>query len=118
MDVLIADPLDAHAAGEFSFHLQAPVRLIRGSLAVLTEPPPPVNKNIFTMSEREKKRLKVKQLPANLTEALDNLEKDQVVMNALGSHIAEAFLNAKRQEWAEYISAVHTWEQDRYLGSF
>jgi glutamine synthetase len=83
-----------------------------------TEPPPPVNKNIFTMSEREKKRLKVKQLPANLTEALDNLEKDQVVMNALGSHIAEAFINAKRQEWAEYISAVHTWEQDRYLGSF
>ena len=39
VDVLIADPLDAHAAGEFSFHLQAPVRLIRGSLAVLTEQP-------------------------------------------------------------------------------
>ncbi len=47
----------------------------------------PVNKNIFTMSEREKKRLKIKQLPASLSEALDNLEKDKVLKEALGDHI-------------------------------
>ncbi len=82
------------------------------------EPPPPVNKNIFTMSEREKKRLKIKQLPANLSEALDNLEKDQVLLDSLGDHVAEHFLNAKRQEWADYISSVHAWERDRYLGRY
>jgi glutamine synthetase len=82
------------------------------------EPPPPVNKNIFAMSEREKRRLKIKQLPANLNEALNALEKDKVMLGALGDHIAEQYLAAKRQEWADYISHVHPWEQDRYLGEY
>lgn len=80
-----------------------------------TEPPPPVNKNIFAMSEREKKRLKIKQLPADLDQALLALEKDRVILDALGEHIAEQYLDAKRQEWADYISHVHPWEQERYL---
>ncbi|HEX6199756.1 MAG TPA: type I glutamate--ammonia ligase [Thermoanaerobaculia bacterium] len=82
------------------------------------EPGEPINKNIFEMSERQKRRLKIKQLPANLSEALDNLEKDPVVKDALGGHILENYLRAKRQEWAEYISKVHPWEQERYLEAY
>ncbi len=78
----------------------------------------PVNKNIFTMSKREKKRLKIRQLPGDLSQAMDALEKNPVIMEALGSHIAESYLAAKRQEWFEYISHVHTWEQDRYLTAY
>jgi len=79
---------------------------------------PPINKNIFTMSQREKRRLKIGHLPANLSEALDELEKDPVVSGALGGHILENYLRAKRQEWADYISHVHPWEQERYLGEY
>jgi glutamine synthetase len=82
------------------------------------DPGPPINKNIFTMSHREKRRLKIGQLPANLSEALDELEKDQTVRGALGDHILEHYLRAKRQEWADYISHVHPWEQERYLGEY
>jgi glutamine synthetase len=82
------------------------------------DPGPPVNKNIWTMSQREKRRLKIDALPANLAEALDYLEKDAVMKDALGEHIHENFLRAKRQEWHEYISHVHPWEQDRYLREF
>ena len=82
------------------------------------EPGPPVNKNIVTMSQREKRRLKIKELPANLDAAIDALEKDKVVLGALGEHIAEHFIAAKRQEWADYISHVHPWEQERYLVNF
>jgi glutamine synthetase len=82
------------------------------------DPGPPVNKNIFTMSQREKRRLKIDQLPANLSEALDNLEKDRVIRGALGEHIYDHYLAAKRQEWAEYISVVHPWERDRYLEEY
>jgi glutamine synthetase len=82
------------------------------------DPGPPINKNIFTMSAREKRRLRIAQLPANLHEALDDLEKDAVVRGALGEHIFEHYLRAKRQEWADYISHVHPWEQDRYLGEY
>jgi glutamine synthetase len=77
----------------------------------------PVNENIFEMSEREKKRRKIEQLPANLSDALDCLEKDDVVKNALGEHICEHFIEAKRAEWATYISRVHPWEVDEYLAT-
>ncbi len=87
---------------------------IRGKL----DPGPPVNKNIFAMSQREKRRLKIDELPANLSAALDTLQKDKVILEALGDHIAEHFLRAKRQEWAEYISHVHPWERERYLSEY
>ena len=78
----------------------------------------PVNENIFEMSEREKKRRKIEQLPANLSDALDCLEKDDVVKNALGEHICDNFIQAKRAEWSTYISRVHPWEVDEYLQAY
>jgi len=75
----------------------------------------PVNHNIFEMSEREKRRLRIKQLPGSLQEALDNLEKDKVLKEALGPHIFDNFLRNKREEWHRYISTVHGWEHARYL---
>ncbi len=78
----------------------------------------PVNKNIFTMSEREKRRHKISQLPADLSSALDKLERNKVLQEALGEHIASHYLAAKRQEWADYISHVHPWEQERYLNGY
>jgi len=81
-------------------------------------PGPPVNKNIYTMSQREKRRLRIGALPGDLSQALDKLEKDPVILEALGDHIAKHFVEAKRQEWSEYISHVHPWEQDRYLHEY
>ncbi len=82
------------------------------------EPPPPVSGNVYRMSQRERARLKIKSLPGNLGEALDLLEKDRVIREALGDHIFQNFLTAKRTEWGEYISSVHPWEVDRYLATF
>lgn len=78
----------------------------------------PVNKNIFIMSQREKQRLQIKELPANLLEAIELLEKSQVIKDALGGHIFNNFIKAKRAEWKEYITQVHQWELDRYLANF
>jgi glutamine synthetase len=78
----------------------------------------PVNRNIFEMSEREKRRLRIKELPANLSEALDNLERDKVVLAALGEHIASNFVRNKREEWHRYICTVHPWERDQYLEEY
>jgi glutamine synthetase len=82
------------------------------------DPGEPVDKNVFKMSEREKRRLRIDQLPANLSEALDNLEKDDVVTESLGEHILAHFLEAKRGEWAEYISRVQPWEIEKYLETY
>jgi glutamine synthetase len=78
----------------------------------------PVNRNVFEMSEREKRRLKIRQLPANLSEALDNLEHDRTVRAALGDHIFTNFLRNKREEWHAYISMVHGWEREQYLEKY
>jgi len=82
------------------------------------DPGEPVDRNIFKMSEREKRRLRIDQLPANLSEACDNLEKDGVVTEALGEHILTHYLEAKRAEWAEYISRVQPWETEKYLETY
>ncbi len=81
------------------------------------DPPDPVSGNVYRMSQRERSRLKIKSLPGNLGEALDCLEKDKVLQDALGPHTFDQFLTAKRAEWHEYIAAVHPWELDRYLNS-
>ncbi len=75
----------------------------------------PVDTNIFEMSFREKRRLRIDDLPHDLNEACDELEKDDVILAALGEHIASHFLAAKREEWRDYITQVHQWELDRYL---
>ncbi|MDQ3698285.1 MAG: type I glutamate--ammonia ligase [Gemmatimonadota bacterium] len=75
----------------------------------------PVNVNIWEMSYREKRRLRIDDLPHDLNEACDELEKDDAMTIALGEHIATHFLAAKRQEWREYITQVTRWELENYL---
>ncbi len=83
-----------------------------------TDPGPPVNKNIFAMSHREKRRLRIDELPQDLNEALRALKKDALVREALGEHIYEHFVTAKQAAWQEYNSAVHAWELERYLARY
>ncbi|HEY0970317.1 MAG TPA: glutamine synthetase family protein [Gemmatimonadales bacterium] len=78
----------------------------------------PVNTNIREMSYRERRRLRIDDLPHNLAEALDELEKDRVIQDALGPHVTESFLAAKRHEWREYITQVTKWELDEYLAKY
>ena len=75
----------------------------------------PVDTNIFEMSYREKRRLRIDDLPHDLNEACDELEKDDIIRSALGDHVAKHFLAAKRQEWNEYITQVSSWELENYL---
>lgn len=82
------------------------------------DPGPPVNKNIFKMSHRERRHLRIDDLPATLSEALDELEKSELVKDALGEHIVEHFLAAKRGEWDDYNRHVSPWERSRYLSVY
>jgi len=83
-----------------------------------TDPGPAVNRNVFEMSEQEKKELNIQQLPSTLRGALANLQRDPVLQDALGEHIYHNFLRAKEEVWAEYCAQVHQWEVNRYLGAY
>ena len=81
-------------------------------------PTDPVDKNIFEMSFRERRRYRIDELPRDLHEALECLEKSPVIRAALGEHIYERFVEAKEGEWNEYIGQVSEWERKRYLGQY
>jgi glutamine synthetase len=82
------------------------------------DPGPPVNKNIYKMSQRERRRLKIDELPKNLSEALDEMEKSDLVRETLGDHLFNHLLEAKREEWHEYTRHVSPWEVERYLKAY
>ncbi len=80
--------------------------------------PDPVNKNIFTMSQRERSRYKIEPLPSNLQKAVEAFEKSKLMRETLGDHIFFHYIESKKQEWSDYISQVHQWELDRYFGYY
>ncbi|MFB6184678.1 MAG: type I glutamate--ammonia ligase [Haloarculaceae archaeon] len=80
--------------------------------------PDPVRENIYEFDEDTREEYGISTLPANLGEAVDALEADDVVQNALGDHVYEKFVEAKRQEFADYRIDVSDWELDRYLEKF
>lgn len=78
----------------------------------------PVNRNIFRMTYRDRRKYRIDELPRDLHEALELLEKDDVVKDALGPHLTERFLEAKREEVLQYNLQVSQWEIDNYLGRY
>jgi len=81
------------------------------------DPGDPNNENLYDLSQQEIAERGIAVLPQNLSEALDALEADAVVMAALGP-AGKEFLNLKRMEWLEYMRHVSDWETRTYLEFF
>ncbi len=94
--------------------LQAGLDGIRNKIT----PPASVNRNIFTMTEDERKELHIDEIPGTLTEAIGELEKDSFIRSVLGEHISGKYIEAKKKEWEEYRSQVTDWEIQAYLNKF
>lgn len=62
----------------------------------------PVEENIFEFTLEEATEREIDVLPRNLLEALENLEKDRIIREALGSFIFEKFKVLKMREWDDY----------------
>jgi len=56
-------------------------------------------------------------LPQSLSEAVDEMERSELVAESLGEHVFDYFIRNKREEWNDYKAQVTPWEIDRYLGS-
>ena len=53
--------------------------------------------------------------PENLSLALDALEADQALYDAVGREVTDHFVAMKRAEWSRYARAVTDWELREYL---
>ena len=81
-------------------------------------PPAPVDRNIYVMNKEERIEAGIADLPATLTDALDNLKANETIVSALGEHIFDHFVEAKEIEWDMFRTVVHQWERDQYLKMF
>ncbi|WP_026907548.1 type I glutamate--ammonia ligase [Paucisalibacillus globulus] len=78
-------------------------------------PPPAVDRNIYVMTEEERLENRIQNLPATLMDALELLKQNEVIVNSLGDHLFEHFIEAKEIEWDMFRTTVHPWEREQYL---
>ena len=77
--------------------------------------PPAAEEELYEVSNR---RRHLTTLPVTLHEALDEFQESDLARDALGLHLFERFLEAKRLEWEDYLLVVSPWELDRYLSLY
>jgi len=78
-------------------------------------PPEPRSEDIFVMSDKDRAKHNIKMLPSSLKEALDCLEADSVILDAIGPDIARNYIKLKREEWNHYSNHIVTeWEWEMY----
>ncbi|MCY1691698.1 type I glutamate--ammonia ligase [Exiguobacterium sp. SL14] len=80
--------------------------------------PTPIDRNIYVMDKPERVANGIDDLPSTLSHALEVLKADDVVMHALGDHIAEHFVELKEIEWDMFRTQVTEWERDQYMVLF
>jgi glutamine synthetase len=80
--------------------------------------PDPVRENIYEFTEADREERGIETLPSTLGQAVAALQGDDVILDALGPHVSEKFVQAKTQEYTEFLASVSQWELDRYLETF
>ena len=82
------------------------------------DPGPGIGADLFTWTPAQVRAHGLGLLPQSLDEALDALEGDEVVCDALGETLTQEFLRLKRAEWVEFARHVSPWELQRYAAAF
>jgi len=80
--------------------------------------PAPTEENLYKMSAEEMASRGIQSLPASLEEAINELEKSDVMKAALGDHCFAKYIEGKRGEWDQYRIRVSGWEIKEYLGKY
>jgi glutamine synthetase len=79
------------------------------------ELPPEVMGNVFEMTASERAAIGIERLPATLSHAIDDMERSELVAEALGEHVFGWFLRNKRAEWDRFQHHVSRFELENYL---
>jgi glutamine synthetase len=101
-------------------YLAAAAMLAAGldGIARRLDPGPRNDDNLYETPLEALQQRKIGFLPTTLSEALDALEQDDVLRDALGREYADYYLRVKRDEWRRYHDTVSAWEVENYLGVY
>ena len=79
------------------------------------ELPESIEENIYEMSPEERANNNIEFLPDTLENATRELERSELMREALGDHIFEHLIANKKVEWDAYKMHVSQYELDKYL---
>jgi glutamine synthetase len=79
------------------------------------DPGDPVDEDVYELSPERRRALGIKELPTTLKDALESMKSDEVVHKALGSHVFDAFIDYKTNDWNQFCLYVTPWEIMKYL---
>jgi len=79
--------------------------------------PKPMDKNLYHLTEAERKEQSIETLPDNLGHAIAITENSELVKKILGNHIFPRFIELKKKEWDDYRIQVPQYELDKYLST-
>ncbi|NPA80634.1 MAG: glutamine synthetase [Thermotogae bacterium] len=78
--------------------------------------PPPVEQDIYHMSESRRRRLRIDSLPSSLKEAIELARKRPILKEALGEPMFNKLIENKLVEWDRFRIAVTDYEINTYFG--
>ena len=79
------------------------------------ELPPGAEDDVWTLTDGERRAMGMTPLPGSLAEAIDVMQRSELVAETLGEQVFDFFLRNKRAEWTAYRSEVTPFELGRYL---
>jgi glutamine synthetase len=82
------------------------------------DPGQPVTVDPGGMSDNERARLGIHRLPESLAAAVDELERDKVLMDALGDLLGRTYLTVKRSEAAAFAAKDQAFELANHFYKF
>jgi len=82
------------------------------------QPPEPVNRNLFDMSQEDRCAGHIGVLPGSLEEAICEMRQSEFARELLGDHIFNKYIEAKLKECEGYKTQISKWEIDAYLKNY
>ena len=79
------------------------------------ELPAEVEANLYEFTPQELMAEGISTLPGSLSQAVDAMERSELMAEVLGEHVFSWFIRNKRDEWADYEKEVTQFELNRYL---
>jgi len=77
--------------------------------------PAPMEKNLYHLTDAERKEKRIETLPDSLGHAIALAEYSPLVKKILGNHIFPRFIEIKKKEWDDYRIQVSEYELQKYL---
>ena len=77
--------------------------------------PDPVEEDIYEMDEAARAREGITSLPGSLFEAIQEMEKSELMRETLGNHIYNKVIENKKIEWDRFRTHVSDYELNQYL---